>query len=183
MYSALKVDGKKLLDLARAGQTVERKARKVSVDRIELYPTESQNEYILNLRVSKGTYVRTLCADIGKKLGTGAVMSSLIRTSCGPMGIEDAFTEEELSDMSIEERYAILKPVEELFADLDGVVLGDFFARLASHGCELYQKKLGLKYPIDTLVRLIDSEGFFAIGRVTEFPDGLAIKPIKQFRI
>lgn len=183
MYSALKVDGKKLLDLARAGQTVERKARKVSVDRIELYPTESQNEYILNLRVSKGTYVRTLCADIGKKLGTGAVMSSLIRTSCGPMGIEDAVTEEELSDMSIEERYALLKPVEELFSDLDGVVLGDFFARLASHGCELYQKKLGLKYPIDTLVRLIDSEGFFAIGRVTEFPDGLAIKPIKQFRI
>ena len=183
MYSALKVDGKKLLDLARNGQTVERKPRAVRVDRIELYPTEKESDYVLNLRVSKGTYVRTLCADIGKILGTGAVMSKLIRTSCGNMGIEDALTEQQLSEMTLEERYGVLKPVEELFSELDEVTLPEFFARLASHGCELYQKKLGTHYAADTLVRLSDKDGFFAIGRVCDFPDGTAIKPIKQFRI
>jgi len=96
MYSAIKVNGKKLLELAREGKEVERKARRVYVDRLELYPTERNDEYMLNARVSKGTYIRTLCADIGKSLGTGAVMSSLIRTSCGSFGIEDAVTEEQL---------------------------------------------------------------------------------------
>lgn len=183
MYSALKVDGKKLLDLARKGVEIERKPRSVRVDRIELYPTERADEYLLNTRVSKGTYIRTLCADIGKKLGTGAVMSSLIRTACGSFGIEDAVTEAELEAMSMEERYALLRPVEELFDDCQRVDLPDFFARLGAHGCELYQKKLGLHLEEGALVRLFDKDGFFALGRVMEFPDGSAIKPVKQFRI
>lgn len=183
MYSALKVGGKKLLDLARQGKEIERQARMVSVDRIEVYPTEKADEYILNTRVSKGTYIRTLCADIGKKLGTGAVMASLVRTCCGGFGIEDAYTEQQLSDMSMDERYGLLCPVENLFDDCPKVVLGDFFARLGIHGCELYQKKLGTRFDEGTLVRLYDKDGFFALGRVMSFDDGSAIKPVKQFRI
>lgn len=183
MYSALKVGGKKLLDLARQGKEIERQARMVSVDRIEVYPTEKADEYMLNTRVSKGTYIRTLCADIGKKLGTGAVMASLVRTCCGGFGIEDAYTEQQLSDMSMDERYALLCPVETLFDDCPKVVLGDFFARLGIHGCELYQKKLGTHLEDGTLVRLYDKDGFFALGRVMRFDDGSAIKPVKQFRI
>ena len=183
MYSALKVDGKKLLDLARQGKEIERKPRSVRVDKIEMYPTESEADYLLNVRVSKGTYIRTLCADIGKKLGTGAVMSSLVRTACGSFGIEDTVTEEELEAMSLEERYALLRPVEELFDDCERVDLPDFFARLGAHGCELYQKKLGTHIENGALVRLFDKDGFFALGRVCEYPDGSAIKPVKQFRI
>ena len=183
MYSALKVNGQKLLDLARKGQQVERAARQVYVDRLEAYPTESSDEYLLNCRVSKGTYIRTLCADIGKRLGTGAVMSTLIRTSCGSFGIEDAVTEDQLKAMTEEERYALLSPVEDLFDECETVVLNDFFAHLASHGCEIYQKKLGTKLENGALVRLFDKDGFFALGRVEDFEDGSAIKPVKQFRI
>lgn len=183
MYSALKVDGKKLVDLARQGKEIERKPRCVMVDKIEVYPTEKANEYMLNVRVSKGTYIRTLCADIGKKLGTGAVMSDLIRTACGSFGIEDTVTESQLEAMSLDERYALLRPVEELFDDCERVDLSDFFARLGAHGCELYQKKLGTHIENGSLVRLFDRDGFFALGRVTDYPDGSAIKPVKQFRI
>lgn len=183
MYSALKVDGKKLVDLARQGKEIERKPRAVKVDKIELYPTERADEYLLNTRVSKGTYIRTLCADIGKKLGTGAAMSSLIRTACGSFGIEDTVTEEQLKEMTLEQRYALLRPVEELFDECETVVLPDFFAHLASHGCEIYQKKLGTHIEDGALVRLFDKDGFFALGRVTDFEDGSAIKPVKQFRI
>ena len=183
MYSALKVNGQKLLDLARKGQQVERAARQVYVDRLEAYPTESSDEYLLNCRVSKGTYIRTLCADIGKRLGTGAVMSTLIRTSCGSFGIEDAVTEDQLKAMTEEERYALLSPVEDLFDECETVTLSDFFAHLASHGCEIYQKKLGTKLENGALVRLFDKDGFFALGRVEDFEDGSAIKPVKQFRI
>jgi tRNA pseudouridine55 synthase len=110
-------------------------------------------------------------------------MSALERTRSGSFTLENAHTIEELEKLTIEERAALVMPTEELFTDCPAVTVNDFYAKLIRGGTELYQKKLGLKYPIDTLVRLIDSEGFFAIGRVTEFPDGLAIKPIKQFRI
>ena len=183
MYSALKVDGKKLLDLARQGKEIERKPRDVRVDKIELYETADPSEYLLNTRVSKGTYIRTLCADIGAKLGTGAVMSSLIRTACGSFGIEDAVTEEQLNEMTVEERYSLLRPVEELFDDCETVMLSEFFARLGAHGCELYQKKLGTRIENGALVRLYDKDGFFALGRVMDFEGGSAIKPVKQFRI
>ena len=183
MYSALKVDGKKLVDLARAGKEIERKPRQVFVDRLEVYGTDKADEFILNTRVSKGTYIRTLCADIGKYLGTGAVMSFLTRTSCGSHGIEDAVTLEELEAMTVEERYALLRPVDELFDECSAVTLSDFFAHLGLHGCELYQKKIGTHIEDGALVRLYDKDGFFALGRVMEFEDGSAIKPVKQFRV
>ncbi len=183
MYSALKVDGKKLVDLARSGKTVEREKRQVRVERLDVFPTETEGEYLLNVRVSKGTYIRTLCADIGQRLGCGAVMKTLVRTSAGAFGIESSFTEEQLKSMSPEERVAALTPVDVLFEDAPSVCLSDFFARLASCGCEIYQKKIKSDIPMDSLVRMYDKNGFFAVGRVQEFPDGSAIKPLKQFRI
>ena len=183
MYSALKVDGKKLLDIARGGGEVERQARPVRVDRLEVYATDEPSVYKLLTRVSKGTYIRTLCADIGKALGTGAVMKELTRTAAGGFGIEDAVTEETLSEMTQSERYRLLRPVEALFEANESVNLADFFAKLASCGCEIYQKKIRTNIPNGELVRLYDKEGFFALGRVMEYPDGSAIKPVKQFRI
>jgi tRNA pseudouridine55 synthase len=183
MYSALKKDGKKLLDLARQGVTVEREARKVRVDKIDVFETDKKDEFLLNVRVSKGTYIRTLCADIGKKLGTGAVMATLMRTSSGNFGIEESFDEETLKAMTEEERYAALRPTEELFPDCPAISLSDFFAKLGAHGCDLYQKKLRTSFPEGQLVRLCDKNGFFALGRVIDTPDGSAIKPVKQFKI
>lgn len=183
MYSALKVGGKKLVDIARSGKEIEREARAVCVEKAELYQTESAGDYMLLARVSKGTYIRTLCADIGKALGTGGVMSSLVRTACGGFGIEDTVTLSRLEEMTESERYGLLRPVETLFEDYGCVRLSDFFAKLALCGCEIYQHKIKTDYKTGEYVRLYDGNGFFAIGQVREYDGKSAIKPVKQFRI
>ena len=106
MYSALKVNGKRLYELARAGTVIERKAREIEIEEIELLPPEGCPETMahraayfsilpkLRIRVvcSKGTYIRTICQDTGERLGCGAVMSSLVRTRVGNFRLEDAYT-------------------------------------------------------------------------------------------
>lgn len=95
MYSALKVNGKKLCDLAREGLEVERKARRVTIHEIEILSVELP---VVKMRVacSKGTYIRTLCADIGEKLCCGGTMQSLVRTRAGDLCLQDAITLSEL---------------------------------------------------------------------------------------
>ena len=180
MYSALKVGGKKLCDLARQGIVIEREARVVTIhsitpDRI------NDREYTLDVHCSKGTYIRTLCADIGKALGCGGVMKTLCRASASGFTLEDAHTLDQLENMSETEREACIFPVEYIFRELPEVVLTPFFARLAHSGLEIYLKKIKADLPIGARVRLLDDNGFFALGEVREYDDGLAIKPIRQF--
>lgn len=89
MYSAIKVGGKKLYEIARKGGTVERKARNITIHSIELLSFDGV-EALLRVRCSKGTYIRTLCNDIGEALGCGGAMSSLRRTAAGDFSIDDA---------------------------------------------------------------------------------------------
>ncbi|GAA4871891.1 tRNA pseudouridine(55) synthase TruB [Paenibacillus vulneris] len=99
MYSAVKVDGKRLYELARQGVEVERKSRKVSIYQIEILQMNldmHHPEIRFRVRCSKGTYIRTLCVDIGKALGYPAVMSELVRTSSGSIGREQCLTLEQL---------------------------------------------------------------------------------------
>ena len=85
MYSAIKVQGKKLYEYARKGQEAERKPRRVTIERLELLG-ERKGDFLLRVACSKGTYIRTLCADIGEKLGCGAAMAGLRRTRAGGQG-------------------------------------------------------------------------------------------------
>lgn len=183
MYSALKRDGKKLCDLAREGIEVEREARDITVYSLTCKETDKKDEYTLEVACSKGTYIRTLCADIGKALGCGGVMATLRRTSVGEFSLENAVTLTELENMTESEREALLLDTESLFYEHKKVVLPDFFARLSNSGCEIYLKKLGIDLPIGEKVRLYDKDGFFSLGEVREFEGGKAIKPIKKFRI
>lgn len=164
MYSALKVGGKKLVDIARAGGEVERTPRE-----IEIYSLEAQrlapDRYALDVACSKGTYIRTLCADIGRELGCGAVMAELVRTRTGRFTLEEAVTVEELDGMTPEERLGVLRPVESLFEELPALELGAFHARLIRCGSDLYQEKLKTDFPEGTLIRLRRSGTFFALGR------------------
>ncbi len=98
MYSALKVNGKKLYELARAGKEVERQARSVMIHEVQICKMELPLVRI-RVRCSKGTYIRTLCEDIGKKLGCGATMSSLVRTRVGFFQAEDAYTLAKLQEL------------------------------------------------------------------------------------
>ena len=181
MYSALKVGGKKLCDLARRGETVEREARAVTVHSIEAKRI-SDREYYLDVVCSKGTYIRTLCADIGKALGVGGAMKTLTRLSASGYTLEDARTLSELENMTEDEREAVILPVEAAFEKYELVTLGDFFARLAHSGQEIYLHKIKKSLKVGDVVRIADSDGFFAVGEVREFEEGLAIKPIRQFR-
>ena len=183
MYSALKVDGKKLVDLARQGISVEREARPIYVHSIDVIATDSPCDYILTVHCSKGTYIRTLCADIGAALGCGGAMSALERLKSGNFKIEDSHTLDKLENLSLEERYALLMPTESLFSELENVKLAPFFEKLCRSGNEIYQKKIGCAYPVGTRVRISGADGFFALGEVREFETGSAIKAIKLFSL
>ena len=181
MYSALKVGGEKLVNLARCGIIIEREARPITVHELDIEGDGA--DYTMRVFCSKGTYIRTLCADIGSKLGCGGAMSSLIRTKTGAFSLENAYTLEALEAMTPEERSAVLLPTETLFEHLPKVTLGDFFAGLSRNGCEIYQRKIGTDFPLQTLLRVYDKKGFYAIGEVREYLDGLAIKLLKRFDI
>ena len=180
MYSALKIGGQKLCDLARDGITVERQPRRVTIHSVTATRL-SDLEYSLDVHCSKGTYIRTLCADIGARLGCGGVMKTLCRASASGFTLDDAHTLSELENMTDEEREGCIFPVEYIFRNYEEVRLSAFFSRLAHSGLEIYLKKIGADIPLGSLVRLSDSNGFFAVGEVREFEDGLAIKPIRQF--
>ena len=182
MYSALKVGGKKLCDLARRGETVEREARPVTVYSIKAERI-SDREYYLDVECSKGTYIRTLCADIGASLGCGGVMKTLTRLSASGYTVHEAHTLTELEAMSEDERLSLVYPVEDVFKKYGEVCLSDFFARLARSGQEIYLHKIKKSLNVGDVVRISDSHGFFAVGEVKEFENGLAIKPIRQFEI
>lgn len=115
MYSALKVDGKRLYELARAGKTVERKGRRVELYEIEICSVELPR-VTYRVKCSKGTYIRTLCQDIGEKLGCGGCMEQLLRIRSGSYGIEDALTLREIEEARDQDRLeAIVQPLESAF--------------------------------------------------------------------
>ena len=182
MFSALKVGGKKLYELAREGKSIERAARKICVYEID-GERLSDNEYEIDVKCSKGTYIRTLCSDIGKRLGCGGAMKSLRRLSASGFSINEAHTLSEIEAMSDKEREALIIPTERIFEGLRRVKLSPFFSRLARCGVEIYLKKIGESIPIGERVTLYDSDCFFALGEVQSFEGGEAIKPIRQFDI
>ncbi|MBQ2897376.1 MAG: tRNA pseudouridine(55) synthase TruB [Clostridia bacterium] len=100
MYSAVKINGQKLYKLAREGKEVEREPRKINIYSIEILNTDlNLNQIELNISCSKGTYIRTLCNDIGEKLGCGGYMASLVRTKSSCFCIENSFTLDEFEQM------------------------------------------------------------------------------------
>lgn len=182
MVSALKVGGKKLVDLAREGIEVERQPRPVTVYELHVTPL-SESDYRVDVRCSRGTYIRTLCADIGAALGVGGVMASLCRVEAAGFPLSAAHTLAELEEMTPGERATAVLPTETVFAGWRRLELPPFFARLARCGVEIYLKKLGTDAPVGERCSLWDGGKFFAVGEVREYPAGLAVKPVKQFDI
>ncbi len=180
MYSAIKHDGKKLYELAREGKTVEREPREIEVYSINATKL-SDDEYRIDCKVSKGTYIRTLCTDIGQKCGCGAVMTSLERTNAGGFDISDSLTVGQLEELEYDELLSKLKDVELLFSDYPKLTLDDFFFKLCYSGCEIYQKKIGTRFEPGQYLRLYSRDGFFGLGQVREYDAGTAVKCEKLF--
>ncbi len=181
MYSAIKVDGQKLVDMARRGESVERAARDVKIYSLDVERLTSDT-YRLDVKCSKGTYIRTLCADIGKVLGCGAAMSSLRRVETGSFTLAEAHTIEELENLTISERCALVRPTEELFSAHRELTIPTFFANLFLSGAALYQKKLRVTVPEGETVRLKHGNTFLGLGVGAVNSDGdSVIKPEKLF--
>ena len=135
MYSAIKQNGKKLYELARQGIEVERNAREVTIYSIDILDI-TEKTIKIDVNCSKGTYIRTLCADIGNKLGTGACMTSLRRTAAGIFTIENAYTPAELEN----ERGKIsdlLMPPDEIFAEYPPIYLNEKQTRSIVNGVRM----------------------------------------------
>lgn len=120
MYSALKVNGQKLCDLARKGKTVERQPRPITIHELTLVE-RGENTMRLRVRCSKGTYIRTLCKDIGEKLGCGGCMESLRRVAAGEYTIDEAVPLQTLLDTEKPEKY--LRGVDTMFRNYPAVTL------------------------------------------------------------
>ncbi len=180
MYSAIKVGGRKLCDIAREGGEVERKPREVEIFSIE--PTRlADDTYRLRVHCSKGTYIRTLCADIGKKLGCGGVMSCLVRERSGCFTLADAVTIDELEKMPYDDRLLLPKPVESLFTDLQRVNLPDYYAKLIRSGADIFQKKVKAALADGERVRLYNRGEFIALGVGMTIEDKPVIRQEKIF--
>lgn len=121
MFSAIKIGGKKLYEMARAGKEVERTARRITIREIELLEQTAENEYLLRVRCSKGTYIRTLCHDIGAALGCGGCMSSLRRTMAAGFTLTEAVTLEDVQAQG----EALLSPTDLYFRSYDKFTLAN----------------------------------------------------------
>jgi tRNA pseudouridine55 synthase len=122
MHSALKHQGRKLYDLARAGVEVERTTRRVVIHAIDIVRWQA-DELVIDVRCSKGTYIRTLAEDIGEALGCGAHLAALRRTGSGALAVADAITIEDLQALEPAERDALLRPPQVLLGDTPEVLL------------------------------------------------------------
>ena len=142
MYSALKVNGKKLYELARAGKEVERAARAVVIHELEILE-ENMPEFTIRVRCSKGTYIRTLCHDIGKKLGCGGVMASLMRSKSGTFTLEQAYKLSEIQKYADEGRLnELVMPIEKMFDHLPAVTVKEEAYKILQNGNQLKRKDL-----------------------------------------
>ena len=168
MFSAIKKDGKKLYELAREGITIEREKRKVTIFDIKICELDMQN-YAITIEVfcSKGTYIRTLCEDIGMKLGCGAYMNTLVRIKSANFTLEESYTPEELLKMkengTIEK---VIIPVDKLFLDYDKVVLDEFLTGKAKNVIAIRKKCL----EDGNIYRIYGYDGEFLC--ISEYRDG-----------
>lgn len=163
MYSALKVNGRKLYELAREGIEVERKARRVRIEELEILQMALP---VVRMRVvcSKGTYIRTLCDDIGKKAGCGAAMESLKRTRVGKFRIENALSLSEVEEMREKGRLEeVIVGVEEMFPSLQRVkIRHDYQKQLENGNCLALKMMCDLKDMNDSeQVRVYNAQGIF----------------------
>lgn len=173
MYSAIKVHGKKLYELARKGREVERKPRKVTIFSLDQTGRAENGDIQLKICCSKGTYIRTLCHDIGESLGCGAAMSSLRRTHAGAFSVENAHSVSELvaaAENGKIEEYVL--PVDTLFSEYPGCVMSSAQNKAVRNGAQY-----SCREP-DSMYRLYAPNGEFTA--LAEAKNGI-MRPIKGF--
>ena len=177
MYSAIKINGKKMCDLAREGIEVERKARKITIYKIDLLDV-GVDSFKIRVSCSKGTYIRTLCHDIGQYLGCGACMTSLLRTKSSIFNIDEAITLGQLEDIvesgNLEK---VLRPVDSVFMDYTRFDADEEITKRLTNGALSTVDVPCADY------RVYNPDGeFIAIGRVEKVKNRNKIGVVKKFK-
>lgn len=182
MYSACKVNGRRLYELAREGKEVERKARRITIYELEILGMELPNVTIRVL-CSKGTYIRTLCHDIGQKLGCGAAMQSLMRTRVERFTLADARRLDEIKEFWEKDEIArILLPVDAMFETLPAITVMPFSLTALQNGNPLYLRQIKGKsgWMDGEWARVYDEAGKF-YGIYAFFAMKGRFQPVKMF--
>lgn len=180
MYSAIKVNGKKLYELAREGKEVERKKRQVTIHHIRILEMELPR-IRLEISCSKGTYIRTLCHDIGQELKVGGCMECLKRTRVGEFTLKDSVTISEIEELVRENRLDThLIPVDRVFEDYPGAVARKGVEKLLRNGNSISKKQLFLEggAQAPSRIRIYEASGTF-MGIYEK--NGTYYKPVKLF--
>jgi len=183
MYSALKVNGQKLCDLARKGVTVERKARPVTIHQIEIISVNLP-EVEMIVSCSKGTYIRTLCDDIGKTLGCFGCMKSLLRTKVDRFVLQDAYKLSELEELlkSPESEWSFIEPIDGVFQKYVSVTTQRDAQKLVDNGNRIPSSMITdfTQEKMQEKVRLYDADDRF-IGIYSYINESKEYKPVKMF--
>lgn len=183
MYSAIKINGRKLYEMAREGITVDRTPRAVEIYSADILGIKRDGglKVLFDVHCSKGTYIRTLCADIGEKLGCGGHMSFLLRKRAGVFDLSTAVTLEELKH-AVEEANAasLLMSTERVFDGFDAIMLDEMQEKKLRNGLTV---DIAISGTLDTgLAKVYNSKGvFFALGETARLDSKLVLKSRKLF--
>ncbi len=185
MYSAIKVNGKKLYELAREGKEVERKTREIEIFDIRIAEFMPPDRAIIDVDCSKGTYIRTLCSDIGRSLGWGAYMSALTRTASGAFLIENAIKLDELKNAAEEGRAAsLIIPSDRVLSGYKKMTVSERANKYLYNGGRIYERFLSFgekPYENETVLGYDCAGRFVGIYsyRFDKEKDSFYIKPIR----
>jgi tRNA pseudouridine55 synthase len=184
MYSAIKVDGKKLYELARQGKEIERERRRVIIHDIRFLDyNEEEQEFTISVDCGKGTYIRTLIHDIGETLGCGAAMKSLTRTAVGAFKLEAGLKLQELEALVKEDKLQpYIVTIEEMFSHYSKLIVDREYNKLIFNGNIFMPEHVMHPIPEDLteMVRVYDSEEHF-VGIYAYLTSEKLFKPMKMF--
>lgn len=159
MYSALKQNGVRLYELARQGIEVHREARKITIYSIENIKIESNDNIQMDVCCSKGTYIRSLCYDIGEKLNVGATMTALERIQNGPFTKEKAINIEDLTEELLEKH---LISIEDALDSFEKIIVNEKFSKLLRNGVKVFDSRMySEEIQFDKLYRVYEDNGIF----------------------
>ena len=178
MYSALKKDGERLYDLARKGIEIEREQRKITIEKLEIYDFDGV-EFSMDVTCSAGTYIRSLCDDIGAKLGCGAVMTELRRTSANGFSIEKSITLEELEQLVSENRTdEVITSVETALMSYPEITVTNPQANRFRNGGALDYARLHGDYPVSIYRVYSPQRKLLGLGEIKEEKSDLSVRRV-----
>ncbi len=182
MYSAIRVNGKRLYELAREGKEVERKSRMIRIIDIQILKFLPPNQIEIEVKCTKGTYIRTICADIGEVLGCGGHMVSLVRTATGRFSLDKAITLEQLKKAVEEDKLdTVFQKVEDIFKGFPCIVIKKPYAKWLYNGAKLpkeYWRDIHFEVRAGQVVTVFDyNDVFMGLYHIIEEEGKQFVKP------